>query len=76
MVMSRLDYFIVARNMENWTEDMYTSPGFRSDHCVLGVVLCPVVIDRARGCWKLNTTLLDDEQYVVKMKEKWKLWLI
>ena len=29
---------------------------------------------RGRGIWKMNNTLLKDQQYVERVKEYWKIW--
>ena len=34
---------------------------------LLGMNICPVEIDRGRGCWKFNATLLEDKIYTEEM---------
>lgn len=57
-VMSRLDYFLVPMHQIRTVVNCQIMPGFLSDHSFVEEVI------RGRGFWKLNTSLLEDHDYV------------
>ena len=45
----RLDYFIVTTGTLGWREQVYITPGYKTDHSLIGIVLEPVEIQRGPG---------------------------
>ena len=72
---SRLDMFWISSFFtENVLEaDIY--PFFRSDHSYVFLKLkFPSLPDRGSGVWKLNTSLLQDDQLVQEVRDFWTSW--
>ena len=63
----RLDFFLITFNLVGINRGNKIIPGFKSDH---NAVLLPLTLDsskRGPGFWKLNCSLLEDEQYIIKI---------
>ena len=58
---SRLDYFLVSRNICNYVEDCNIHYGHRSDHSAISLIVIKKVPKRGPGFWKMNTSLLSQE---------------
>ena len=67
--LSRLDFALISEGFDNLVHDIFYLNGIRSDHSALCVILKPTVGDRGKGYWKLNTTLLQDGEYIKRMNE-------
>jgi len=61
--MSRLDYFLITEDIHNSTKSIKVIPGYRSDHSIVSLTLQFRSFDRGQGIWKLNTSLLVDNEY-------------
>ena len=44
-----MDNFIVTSGTLGWTEQVYITPGYKTDHFLIGIVLEPVEIQRGPG---------------------------
>ena len=68
-IFSRLDYVFVSGNLEQFLSKTSIIPGFRTDHSIVAIVInyCPKT--RGSGYWKLNTSLLNDHEYVRCMND-------
>jgi hypothetical protein len=66
---SRLDYWFISENLLNELIDYKILPGLHSDHSILKITIGNNIINRGRGFWKFNSTLLHDSDYVKKIKE-------
>ena len=61
---SRLDFFLVDNNVINFKVCSSTiTHGFRSDHSYVQLELQGNKIERGRGYWKLNNSLISDPEY-------------
>ncbi len=68
-VQSRLDFWLVSRNLEYSVKNTEIQPGRRSDHSIVIVQLSRVSEGkRGKGFWKLNTSLLKDKLYLEKIR--------
>ena len=68
-VSSRLDYWLISSHLlyDLDTTDIY--PSIKTDHSLIQISLTlKQSIERGRGLWKLNNSLLKDEVYVEKIK--------
>ena len=61
---ARLDYFIVSSSFTHLTISTDIKPGYRTDHSMLELNFEINNFRRGRGTWKLNTSLLKDNQYL------------
>ena len=68
--MSRLDYFITTMEIAGWTHQCDIIPGYKSDHSIIVLDFNPIDSQSGRGTWKFNTLLLDDSDFVKKIKDK------
>ena len=66
---SRLDMFFVGREQWAFIDTCKLLPGFRTDHSLLLMNISVNEEKKGPGTWKLNNTLLNDEQYNESMRE-------
>ncbi len=65
IVQSRIDYFLVSTSISNIVKKVDITPGIRSDHSMLCLLLDPDSPEkRGKGFWKFNASLLKDKKYV------------
>ena len=67
----RLDYFLISDSLQHEVETINITPSIQSDHSVLKVKLSSLQ-ERKQGPphWKFNNSLLHDNTFVTKMKER------
>ena len=66
---SRLDYFVISDNALQFVDSIEVIPGFRTDHSIICLILSLEVAARRPGYWKLNTSILKDQDYINKMNQ-------
>ena len=59
---ARLDMFFVSQHLSVLCNEMHISPGYRTDHSQISISLVASQ-SRGPGLWKLNESLLNDEDY-------------
>ena len=67
-VFCRLDYFLASFNLYGNIKKMEIKASYKSDH---SIILTEILLNnhrRGRGFWKLNCSLLEDKNYVEKIK--------
>ena len=69
-VSCRLDYIVVSNNLLNNIRQTKIIPGFLSDHSLVLIKLETSVPKRGPGYWKMNTDLLLDKEYKIKLQGK------
>ena len=70
---SRLDYFIISENLEQITSKCDIIPSLAPDHSAVNLVLHDRTSGKfqgKRGYWKFNNSLVNDRDYVLKMKDE------
>ena len=71
----RIDMVWLPQNLLNSIQSIDIFPFFRSDHsCVLLKFNLPHSVDRGRGIWKLNSSLLNDQALRSKILNFWTEW--
>ena len=65
---ARLDYFLTSENLSNIIENIYVKTGYRSDHSHVVLDLKFDDFIRGPGIWKFNNLLLNDMEYIQKVK--------
>ena len=63
---ARLDYFIVSRSLIPNISETSIMPGYRTDHAIVTLKICVGSQKRGKGFFKLNNTLLQNEEYSKK----------
>ena len=61
--MARLDFFLISEELTNFVDSCKILPGYRSDHSIITISFKFVCNIRGRGYWKLNNSLLQEEDY-------------
>ena len=68
----RLDFFLVSQSIATITQTVDIVPGYKTDHSIAMITLIISLhsSQRGNGFWKLNTSLLSDEDYVKSRENK------
>jgi len=66
---ARLDYFLVSSPLAPYVQKVEIIPGMFSDHSAIYMDIDFSRFIRGRGFWKLNTSLLKQEEYVNLVKK-------
>lgn len=61
--MARLDYFLISSDIYNRAGIANILPGYRTDHAMISLDVKISYIQRGKGIWKFNNSLLDEEDY-------------
>ncbi len=70
LVQSRLDYWICSTHMLYNLQSVDIKPGIKSDHSILNITFkMQNSVQRGRGFWKFNSSLLCDTGYIKKIKQ-------
>ena len=67
---ARLDYFLISFSCFTYAEASSITPGYRTDHS--GTILDLILdfnVERGKGYWKFNNSLLKDIDYIKIVKE-------
>ena len=67
---ARLDYFLISFSCFTYAEASSITPGYRTDHS--GIILDLILdfnVERGKGYWKFNNSLLKDIDYIKIVKE-------
>lgn len=66
---SRIDYFLISSSLSSFVQNIYYNVTSLSDHSLVVMHLNCCNIERGPGLWILNNTLLNNEDYVKRVKE-------
>ena len=70
LVQSRLDYFLVSRQLEYSVESTSIEPSIKTDHSLVKIkIKIKTEQLRGKGVWKFNTNLLLDKDYIDLIKK-------
>ena len=74
-IQRRFDFWLVSNGMQEDIDNVDIIPSLKSDHSAI-VLSINGIESRPRGpsFWKLNSSLLDDEEYVSLINMKYPLW--
>ena len=72
----RLDYWLISNNLSDFVELTETIPALRTDHDTISLELGKLE-DELKGPrnWKMNYSLLDDEDYGEDITRMIPLWI-
>jgi len=75
-IQCRLDYWIISDQLHDSVDNVDILPSIRSDHSAIYLKLKTTEGDqRGKGYWKLNVSLLQEEDYVKGMVENFAKWM-
>ena len=63
----RLDWFLINQELYQEVECVGITTGYKTDHCMVIIVILIESNERGPGFWKFNNSLLEDADYVEKM---------
>lgn len=66
---SRIDYFLLSHHLLDFSKRLNIIPTALSDHSILTLTLEGKCNPKGPGLWRFDTTLLNNEQYVLQMIE-------
>ena len=69
IIFSRLDYFLISDSFVNQVNNCKINPGFMSDHSIISMVLTLNNIERGKGYFKINNSLILQTEYQNKIKK-------
>ena len=61
---ARLDFYLISSNLLNFISGVDILPGYRTDHSIIELCISFHNIQRGRGYWKFNNSLLKNPKYV------------
>ena len=72
----RLDYFFVSDKMHDYITDMEIIPSIRSDHSAITLQIKSIQgFEKGRGYWKLNSSIIDNEDFVQEIMVDKDVWI-
>ena len=76
MIFCRLDYWLISNTLHDLVKTTDIIPSIKTDHAAISLELVNDSNDiKGPGLWKMNCSLLDDEDYVNDIVEKIPIWL-
>ena len=71
LVLCRLDYWFTSHNLHDFIENVNITPSIKSDHSLITLQLNSSENNlKGPGFWKLNTSLLQDAEWIKLLKGK------
>ena len=74
-ISSRLDMWFISDILQGYCTNTDIVPSVRSDHSSVTLSLRAIENIRGKGYWKLNSTLLDERDYVNGIRQEYPLWI-
>ena len=71
---SRIDYWLTSKSLNCQIQEVSNSHAPRTDHRIITLKLSTNEVKRGKGIWKLNTSLLFDNEYKQKIRDFWLWW--
>ena len=68
-IQCHLDFFLISVSLISTTSRADILPGFKTNHSLITLHLTNNTNPRGPGFWKLNTSLLSDEEYIDLIKK-------
>ena len=68
LIRCRLDYFLASNDMVRYVKNARILPSIKTDHSIIELILKVDGPKRGPGFWKLNTSILEEESYVLEIK--------
>ena len=76
MILCRLDFWLISNNLQDLVTTTDIIPAIKTDHAAISIELSISENHiKGPGHWKMNCSLLDDEDYVRDVTAKMPIWL-
>ena len=77
MILCRLDFWLISNNLQDLVTTTDIIPTIKTDHAAISIEFS-ISEEHVKGPghWKMNCSLLDDEDYVGYVTAKIPIWLI
>ena len=76
VVQRRLDFWLITSNIQEEVEDVDIIPAIRTDHSAISMHINGIEeTGRGLSFWKFNSSLLEDEDYIKLVNDKYNNWL-
>ena len=76
MILCRLDYWLISNNLHDLVTTTDIIPAIKTDHAAISIEFSISKKHiKSPGHWKMNCSLLDDEDYVREVTAKIPIWL-
>ena len=72
-VLCRLDFWLFSNNLCDFINATEIQPAIRTDHAAITLVLGDIGEIKGPGIWKMNVSLLEDENYLEQLNKRVKL---
>ena len=75
-IFCRLDYWLISSNLQDLVSSTCIIPAIKTDHLAITIEFCNKESEeKGLGLWKLNCSLLHNEDYVYDFVSKYLTWL-
>ena len=75
LIQCRLDFWLTSEILQDEIQSVDIKPAYKTDHSAITIRITSLDYEhRGPGYWKLNTSLLLDEEYCQAIKQKLPLW--
>ncbi|KAL9954208.1 hypothetical protein ACROYT_G041712 [Oculina patagonica] len=76
VVQRRLDFWLITSSLQEEVENVDIIPAIRSDHLAISIHINGIEeTERGPSFWKFNSSLLEDEDYIKVITDKYGSWL-
>ena len=74
-IFCRLDYWSVSNNLQDFVNSTEITPAIKTDHAAIEITLTDSYQNaKGPGLWKMNVSLLEDENYLKDLENKLPQW--
>ena len=74
-IFCRLDYWLVSNNLQDFVNSTEITPAIKTDHAAIEITLTDSYQNaKGPGLWKMNVSLLEDENYLKDLENKLPQW--
>ena len=74
-IFCRLDYWLISNNLQDFMDSTAITPAHKTDHAAIELVLTNSRQEaKGPGYWKMNVSLLEDENYLSNLKDNIPEW--
>lgn len=75
-IQRRLDFWLISNCLQEEVEKVDITPAIRSDHSAITLQFKGMEnLPHGPSFWKFNASLLEDEEYIAKINEKYSEWI-
>ena len=76
IILRRLDFWLITSSIQEKVENVDIIPAIRTDHSAISMYINGIEeTERGPSFWKFNSSLLEDEDYIKLVTDKYNNWL-